>query len=152
MITPALAPVGYIRTRIAGGVPAPNLGRRFDETSKERGMETTRAPADRLIDEQVLLTEALRPSFSTSRSINRLAGYTGDLLGASSWIWRFKHNYLHHGNTNVVGIDADIDQVPFARLAPDQTWRQWHRYQHVYTWGLYGFLTLEWLLISDFVT
>ena len=28
-------------------------------------------------------------SFSTSRTVNRLAGYTGDLLGASSWIWRF---------------------------------------------------------------
>jgi linoleoyl-CoA desaturase len=90
-------------------------------------------------------------SFSTSRSVNRLAGYTGDLLGASSWIWRFKHNNLHHGNTNMVGIDADIDQVPFARLTPDQPWRPWHRYQHFYMWGLYGFLTLEWLLISDFV-
>jgi linoleoyl-CoA desaturase len=95
--------------------------------------------------------DANHASFSTSRGINRLAGYTGDLLGASSWIWRFKHNNLHHGNTNMVGIDADIDQAPFARLAPDQLWRPWHRYQHVYMWGLYGFLTLQWLLISDFV-
>ncbi len=90
-------------------------------------------------------------SFSTSRLVNRLAGYTGDLLGASSWIWRFKHNNLHHGNTNVVGVDADIDQAPFARLAPDQAWHRWHRYQHVYMWILYGFLTLQWFLISDFV-
>jgi linoleoyl-CoA desaturase len=95
--------------------------------------------------------DANHGSFSTSRTVNRLAGYTGDLLGASSWIWRFKHNNLHHGNTNMVGIDADIDQVPFARLAPAQRWRPWHRYQHVYMWGLYGFLTLQWLLISDFV-
>ena len=95
--------------------------------------------------------DANHASFSTSRSVNRLAGYTGDLLGASSWIWRFKHNNLHHGNTNMVGIDADIDQAPFARLAPDQPWRPWHRYQHFYMWALYGFLTLQWLLISDFV-
>ena len=66
--------------------------------------------------------DANHASFSTSRSVNRVAGYTGDLLGASSWIWRFKHNNLHHGNTNMVGIDADIDQAPFARLAPDQPW------------------------------
>jgi linoleoyl-CoA desaturase len=90
-------------------------------------------------------------SFSTSRTINRLAGYTGDLLGASSWIWKFKHNNLHHGNTNIVGVDADIDQAPFARLAPDQPWHPWHRYQHLYMWILYGFLTLQWFLISDFL-
>ncbi|HEY0518086.1 MAG TPA: acyl-CoA desaturase, partial [Ilumatobacteraceae bacterium] len=95
--------------------------------------------------------DANHASFSTSRAVNRIAGYTGDLLGASSWIWRFKHNNLHHGNTNMVGVDADIDQAPFARLAPDQQWRAWHRYQHFYIWILYGFLTLQWLLISDFV-
>jgi linoleoyl-CoA desaturase len=95
--------------------------------------------------------DANHASFSTSRAVNRVAGFTGDLLGASSWIWRFKHNNLHHGNTNMVGIDADIDQAPFARLAPDQPWRPWHRYQHLYMWVLYGFLTLQWLLISDFV-
>jgi linoleoyl-CoA desaturase len=95
--------------------------------------------------------DANHASFSTSRTVNRVVGYTGDLLGASSWIWRFKHNNLHHGNTNMVGVDADIDQAPFARLAPDQPWRPWHRYQHLYMWVLYGFLALQWLLISDFV-
>lgn len=90
-------------------------------------------------------------AFSASRRINRIAGYTGDLLGASSWVWRFKHNNLHHGNTNVVGVDADVDQSPFARLAPLQPWRPWHRYQHVYMWILYGFVTLRWFLIADFV-
>lgn len=73
--------------------------------------------------------DANHASFSTSRFVNRLAGFTGDLLGASSWIWRFKHNNLHHGNTNMVGFDADIDQAPFARLTPEQPWRPWHRYQ-----------------------
>ena len=89
-------------------------------------------------------------SFSTSPLVNRLAAYTGDLMGASSWIWRFKHNNLHHGNTNVDGIDMDIEQAPFARLTPTQVWHPWHRYQHVYMWVLYGFLTLQWFLISDF--
>jgi linoleoyl-CoA desaturase len=93
--------------------------------------------------------DANHASFSTSRTVNKLAGYTGDLLGASSWIWRFKHNNLHHGNTNMVGFDADIDQAPFARLSPEQPWHTWHRYQHLYMWVLYGFLTLQWFLFSD---
>jgi linoleoyl-CoA desaturase len=88
-------------------------------------------------------------SFSTSPVVNRFAAYTGDLMGASSWIWRFKHNNLHHGNTNVDGVDMDIAQAPFARLTPHQSWRPWHRYQHLYMWVLYGFLTLQWFLISD---
>src|SRR6478736_7733909 len=90
-------------------------------------------------------------SFSTSTAINRLAGFTGDLLGGSSWIWRYKHNNLHHGNTNVAGIDGDIDQSPFARLTATQPWRPRHRYQHLYMWFLYGFMTLRWLLIGDFL-
>jgi linoleoyl-CoA desaturase len=90
-------------------------------------------------------------SFSTSRIVNRMAGYSGDLMGASSWIWKFKHNRLHHGNTNVVGTDMDIEQSPFARLTPQQPWHAWHRYQHVYMWFLYGFLTLQWFLVSDFI-
>jgi linoleoyl-CoA desaturase len=77
--------------------------------------------------------------------------YSADVLGASSWFWRQKHNLLHHGNTNVVGVDTDLEQMPFARLAPGQPWRPWYRYQHVYIWGLYGFLTAQWVLFSDFI-
>ena len=91
-------------------------------------------------------------AFSRSARVNRIAGWSADLLGASSFLWRFKHNSLHHLNTNVVGYDADIDQAPFARLAPQQPWRRWHRYQHLYMWALYGFLTLQWFVLSDFAT
>ena len=91
-------------------------------------------------------------AFSRSTRVNRIAGWSSDLLGGSSYLWRFKHNNLHHGNTNVVGYDTDIDQMPFARLAPQQPWRPWHRYQHLYMWALYGFLTLQWFVMSDFQT
>jgi linoleoyl-CoA desaturase len=79
-----------------------------------------------------------------------LLGYSADLIGASSWLWRYKHNHLHHGNTNVVGVDSDISQAPFARLAPEQPWRPWHRYQYLYLWFLYGFLAIKWLTFADF--
>jgi linoleoyl-CoA desaturase len=91
-------------------------------------------------------------AFSLSPRANRIAGWSSDLLGGSSFLWRFKHNRLHHLNTNVVGYDTDIDQLPFARLAPQQPWRRWHRYQHLYMWPLYGFLALQWFLMSDYET
>jgi linoleoyl-CoA desaturase len=97
-----------------------------------------------------IMHDANHGAFSSSRRGNQLLAYSGDLIGASSWVWRFKHNVLHHAHTNVVGLDSDIHQAPFARLAPEQAWRPWHRYQHLYIWVLYGLLTLKWFVISDF--
>jgi len=98
-----------------------------------------------------VMHDANHGAFSRSRRVNRSIGFALDLLGGSSWIWRFRHNVLHHGNTNVAGVDADIEQAPFARLAPQQPWRWWHRHQHVYLWFLYGILALRWFLFADFV-
>ena len=97
-----------------------------------------------------IMHDANHGALSRSARINRVLGCSADLLGASSWLWRFKHNHLHHGNTNVVGVDSDISQAPFARLAPTQPWRPWHRYQYLYLWFLYGFLTIKWLTFADF--
>jgi linoleoyl-CoA desaturase len=91
-------------------------------------------------------------SFSRHRWLNRTLSYTSDGLGASSWLWRMQHNGLHHGNTNVVGVDADLALAPFARLAPSQAWHWWYRGQYIYMWPLYGFLSLKNLLVSDLVT
>ena len=98
-----------------------------------------------------VMHDANHGAFARSPRLNRLAACTADLLGASSSIWRFTHNNLHHGNPNVVGVDPDIDQAPFGRLTPEQPWRRWHRYQHAYLWFLYGFLALRWFLYADLV-
>lgn len=97
-----------------------------------------------------IMHDANHDAFSRSRRVNRLVGCSLDLLGGSSWVWRTKHNKLHHANTNVVGIDTDIDQAPFARMAPQQRWRPWHRYQHLYMWPLYGVMALRMVLFADF--
>ncbi len=97
-----------------------------------------------------VMHDANHGAFGVSRRVNMVLSYSGDMLGANSWLWRQKHNVMHHGNTNVVGIDTDIEQMPYARLAPDQPWKPWHRYQHIYIWALYGFLTLQWMLWADF--
>ncbi len=99
-----------------------------------------------------IMHDANHGSFAQHRWANRVAAYSLDALGASSWLWRFQHNVLHHGNTNVAGEDTDIELSPFARLTPSQPWRPWHRAQHIYIWPLYGFLTLKNLLVSDLAT
>jgi linoleoyl-CoA desaturase len=97
-----------------------------------------------------IMHDANHGAFSRSMRVNRLVGCTLDLLGGSSWLWRYKHNTLHHGNTNVMGVDSDIDQGPVARLAPQQAWRRWHRYQHLYLWLVYGLMGVRWFLFADF--
>ena len=99
-----------------------------------------------------VMHDANHGAFGGSKGLNQTLAYSADVLGASSWLWRQKHNVIHHGNTNVVGIDTDIDQMPFARLAPEQPWRPLYRYQHIYMWALYGFLTAQWVLLSDYAT
>ena len=96
-----------------------------------------------------VMHDANHGSFSRLRWVNKTLAYTSDALGASSWLWRIQHNQLHHGNTNVVGYDADIELAPWARLAPSQPWRRRFRWQHMYIWPLYGLLALKNLAVSD---
>jgi len=96
-----------------------------------------------------VMHDANHGSFARRRGANHALAYTSDALGASSWLWRIQHNVLHHGNTNVIGYDADLELAPFARLAPSQPWRRRYRYQHLYIWPLYGFLAMKNLLVSD---
>lgn len=95
--------------------------------------------------------DANHGAYSRRPLVNRLLERTLDMLGASSYLWRWKHNVFHHTYTNVGGADHDIDLAPFARLTPEQAWRPAHRYQHVYMWGLYGFTVFHMHLVEDFL-
>ncbi|MEM6531022.1 MAG: acyl-CoA desaturase [Myxococcota bacterium] len=81
--------------------------------------------------------------------VSRALGWTLDVLGASSYIWRFKHNVAHHTYTNIDGKDGDLEAGKLGRLSPCQTWRPMHRYQHIYLWPLYSLSAVNWILISD---
>jgi linoleoyl-CoA desaturase len=90
-------------------------------------------------------------AYSHRPLVNRLATATLDLLGASSYIWRQKHNVLHHTYTNIDGVDDDINAQPFLRLAPSQPYHRLHRFQHLYFPLLIGlFFTSKWVIWDDF--
>ena len=89
-------------------------------------------------------------SYSTSKLINRIMGFSLDLVGGNSRIWGHKHNILHHTYTNIHEVDEDLHTSGLLRLSPNQDKRRWHRYQHLYAFVLYGFLTLSWVTVQDF--
>ncbi|MCA9544796.1 MAG: acyl-CoA desaturase [Myxococcales bacterium] len=89
-------------------------------------------------------------AFSTSKAVNRWMGRTLDMVGGSSYLWRHKHNVMHHTYPNVVGTDDDIDVGGLARLAPEQPHYAAHRLQHLYMWGLYGLISVKWNFYDDF--
>jgi linoleoyl-CoA desaturase len=82
---------------------------------------------------------------SRAHWLNRVAGFTLDLIGASSYFWRQRHNHNHHTYTNIPDQDADIAVGWFARMAADQPWRWFHRYQQFYLWFLYAFVHVRYL-------
>jgi linoleoyl-CoA desaturase len=94
--------------------------------------------------------DANHGSYSSRRSVNRLLGWTLDIVGGSSYVWGWKHNIFHHSHPNVVGLDEDIDIQPLCRIAPGQKLHAAHRFQHLYIWVLYGLLSVKWHFIDDF--
>lgn len=94
--------------------------------------------------------DANHGAYSGSRKINIIMGYMLDFVGASSFIWRQKHNYFHHCFTNCEKLDDDLEAGILVRLAPWQKWYRWHRWQHLYIWILYGLLKIRWDFFDDF--
>jgi len=88
--------------------------------------------------------DANHGAYSKNKIVNEVMGFVIDLIGGSSYVWKFKHNNFHHNHPNIAGIDEDIDLWPWARLAPSQPSFWFHRYQHIYVWFLYTFLIFEW--------
>jgi linoleoyl-CoA desaturase len=94
--------------------------------------------------------DANHGAYSNRPAVNGVMSMALDMLGASSYLWRIKHNISHHTYTNLDGADDDIDFVPFARLAPAQPHYRLHRFQQFYLWTLYWFLFPKWTFVDDF--
>jgi linoleoyl-CoA desaturase len=87
-------------------------------------------------------------AYSTLPWINKLMAMTLELIGGSSYLWRWKHVVLHHTYVNITGHDTDIDLGLLGRLTPHQERRRYHRWQHLYLWPLYGLLAIKWQLVD----
>ena len=89
-------------------------------------------------------------SFSKYKIVNAMAGFSLNLLGGSSIMWKMKHNIIHHTYTNIEGVDDDIEAGIMLRFAQNQRRMKMHKFQHYYFWVLYTLLHIMWIFVSDY--
>ena len=97
-----------------------------------------------------IMHDGLHGSFSRYKWVNRLAGLSSNILGANNFLWKVKHNIVHHTYTNIEGVDDDIEAKPLLRLCETQKFYKIHRFQHWYFWAAYSLLYIWWVFASDY--
>ena len=90
-------------------------------------------------------------SFSNKDWINKLMGSSIYILAGNVYNWKVQHNVLHHTYTNVHGHDEDLDAGRILRFTKHAQWKWYHRFQHYYSILLYGLLTINWAITTDFI-
>jgi linoleoyl-CoA desaturase len=76
--------------------------------------------------------------------------FTLNIIGGNDYLWRFKHNVLHHSFTNIDGMDDDIQIGPMMRMCETQEHRWFHRFQSFYFVVLYSLLYITWMFFFDY--
>ena len=97
-----------------------------------------------------VMHDAAHGSYCNNARLNNIIAWIGgDLMGGSTFLWKIKHNIIHHTYTNIEGLDDDIAKYPLFRLSPGQERRWFHKYQFIYAIPLYFFTTFNWILFDD---
>jgi len=97
-----------------------------------------------------VMHDAVHGSFAKRPWVNKLMGYSMEMLGGSSLTWKIQHNVLHHSFTNVHGMDEDINPPPFLRFSPNAPKKKVHKFQVLYAWFFYGLMTISWVSAKNF--
>ena len=72
------------------------------------------------------------------------------ILAGNVYNWKVQHNVLHHTFTNIPGFDEDIDAGRIIRFNKNTKWLKIHQFQKYYSFFLYGLLTINWAITTDF--
>ena len=98
-----------------------------------------------------VMHDAIHGTYSQNPKVNKLLGYTLNMVGANATVWKIQHNVLHHSYTNISEGDDDINAPFFLRFSPNAKQNALHPFQHLYTWFFYGLSTVSWVTSKDFV-
>ncbi len=98
-----------------------------------------------------VMHDANHSAYSQNKKINFLVGHTLNLIGGHVDNWKMQHNILHHTYTNIVNMDEDINDRIALRFSPHTEVKPFHKRQYFYAFVLYGFLTIYWAFLKDFL-
>jgi len=98
-----------------------------------------------------VMHDANHGSFSERKWVNNLMGFSANIMGINMWLWKQKHNIIHHTYTNIDGVDIDLAKAPFLRMCPSQKQLKVHRFQHIYCIPLYALTSLMMIFVSEFL-
>ncbi len=97
-----------------------------------------------------VMHDANHGAYSKSRLVNRIIGYSINVVGSNATNWRIQHNVKHHTYTNIDEHDEDImPKGGIIRLSPNSGRKKVHKFQHIYAWFLYGLMTISWIVVKD---
>jgi linoleoyl-CoA desaturase len=97
-----------------------------------------------------VMHDANHEVFSSKKWVNKLMGSSIYILAGNDYNWKVQHNVLHHTYTNIQGHDEDIDAGRIIRFSKHTKWLKIHKYQKYYSFFLYGLLTANWAITTDF--
>ena len=97
-----------------------------------------------------IMHDGAHGSFSSRKWINNLAGLSLNFVGDNVFMWKTKHNVIHHTYTNIDEVDDDLNARPFLRLCENQKHYKIHKFQHYYFIAAYSLLYLYWVFFTDY--
>lgn len=97
-----------------------------------------------------VMHDANHGAYSHNKLVNRIMGYSLNLMGGFDVNWRHQHNILHHTYTNIAHMDEDVDQRLKMRWTPHFKYHPAQRYQHIYAFIAYCLSTLSWIVMKDY--
>lgn len=97
-----------------------------------------------------VMHDANHGAYSSKKWINKLMGSSMYILAGNVYNWQVQHNVLHHTYTNIHGHDEDLDAGRVIRFTKHAKWHRLHKFQHYYSVFLYGLLTFNWMVTTDF--
>jgi linoleoyl-CoA desaturase len=97
-----------------------------------------------------VMHDANHGSYSTKSWVNKFMGGTIYVLAGNVHNWQVQHNVLHHTYTNIIGHDEDLEAGRIMRFSKEAEWHKFHKFQQYYAVFLYGLLTFNWAITTDF--
>jgi linoleoyl-CoA desaturase len=97
-----------------------------------------------------IMHDANHNGYSDNPLVNRILGYSAEVVGLSAFIWRQQHNVWHHTYTNIAGLDEGLETDGWLRSSPKDVWVPKHRFQHLYAPVVYAMAGVGLIILRNF--